>query len=161
MMPRAAVNTARKVTAAAKIPAALTPAAPGLWFCNWKIWLDTRRRLDRMLAPLGLRARDFWLLAIAGAGNVSQNEMAELCGLDPSSLVAVLDNLERHGWLRRQRNPRDRRMQWVQRTEAGDRLFARAQPRAQRAEAQQLAVLSVAQQRQLVAAMRKLITTSK
>ncbi len=94
-------------------------------------------------------------------GNVSQHEMADLCGLDPSSLVAVLDGLERRGWLRRQRNPRDRRMQWVQRTEAGDRLFTRALPRAQRAEAQQLAALSAAHQRQLVAAMRKLVTISK
>jgi len=40
-------------------------------------------------------------------------------------------------------------------------LFARALPLAQRAEAQQLAVLSVAQQRRLVAAMRKLVTISK
>ncbi|MGB7722434.1 MAG: hypothetical protein WBL65_21215, partial [Bryobacteraceae bacterium] len=59
------------------------------------------------------------------------------------------------------RNPRDRRVQWVQRTEAGDRLFARALPRAQRAEARQLAALSAAQQRQLVAAMRKLVAISK
>lgn len=145
----------------AKIPPELHPAEPGLWFCNWKIWLDARQRLDEALAPLGLRAREFWLLAIAGVGNVSQNEMADLCGLDPSSLVPVLDGLERRGWLRRQRNPLDRRMQWVQRTEAGNRLFARAQPRAQRAQARQLAVLSSAQQRQLVAAMRKLATISK
>lgn len=145
----------------AKIPPELYPAEPGLWFCNWKIWLDARQRLDEALAPLGLRAREFWLLAIAGAGNVSQNEIAELCGLDPSSLVPVLDGLERRGWLRRQRNPRDRRMQWVQRTEAGNRLFARAQPRAQRAQARQLAVLSSVQQRQLVAAMRKLAAILK
>ena len=141
--------------------AALEPAAPGLWFCNWKIWLEARQRLDRALAPLGLRSRDFWLLSIAGAGNVSQHEIAHLCGLDPSSLVAVLDGLERRGWLRRQRNPRDRRMQWVQRTEEGDRLFNRALPRAKKAEAQQLAVLSDADQRQLVAALRKLAMTSK
>ena len=100
-------------------------------------------------------------MAIAGAGNVPQHEIAEQCGLDPSSLVAVVDGLERRGWLRRKRNPSDRRMQWVQRTEAGDRLFARALPRAQRAEARQLAVLSAADQRQLIAAMRKLVTTSK
>jgi DNA-binding MarR family transcriptional regulator len=124
-----------------------------LWYCNWKIWLEARRRLDRALAPLELRAREFWMLAIAGRGNVSQHEIAGLCGLDPSSLVAVLDGLERRGWLSR--------MHWVQRTEAGDRLFARALPRAQRAEARQLAALSAAQQRQLVAAMRKLVTISK
>jgi DNA-binding MarR family transcriptional regulator len=75
--------------------------------------------------------------------------------------VAVLDGLERRGWIRRQRNPNDRRMHWVQRTEAGDRLFARAVPRARRAESGQLAVLSAAQQRQLVAAMRKLAMISK
>jgi len=136
-------------------------AAPGLWFYNWKVWLDARGRLDRTLAPLGLRAREFWLLALAGAGNLSQHEMANLCGLDPSSLVAVLDDLERRGWLRRQRNPHDRRMQWVQRTEAGEELFTRALPRARRAEARQLAVLSAAQQRQLMAAMRKLVRISK
>jgi DNA-binding MarR family transcriptional regulator len=155
-MPRATAKTA-----ATKAMAAWEPAAPGLWFCNWKIWLEARRRLDRALAPLELRVREFWLLAIAGRGNIAEHEIAELCGLDPSSLVAVLDGLEQRGWLRRRRNPRDRRVQWVQRTEAGDRLFARALPRAQRAEARQLAALSAAQQRQLVAAMRKLVAISK
>ena len=155
-MPRAAA----KRTATKVIPA-WEPAAPGLWYCNWKIWLEARRRLDRALAPLDLRAREFWLLAIAGPGNVAQHDIAGLCGLDPSSLVAVLDGLERRGWLRRKRNPRDRRIHWVQRTEAGERLFTRALPRARRAEARQLAVLSAAQQRQLVSAMRKLVTISK
>ena len=137
------------------------PSPQGLWYCNWKIWLEARRLLDEAIEPLGLKSREFWILVIAGAGNVSQHEMAELCGLDPSSLVAVLDGMERRGWLHRQRNPHDRRVQWVQRTEEGDRLFARALPRAQSAEAEQLAALSAADQRQLVAAMRKLITISK
>ncbi len=152
-------QTIRK-TASPKPVAQWDSETQGLWFCNWKIWLEARRRLDCALAPLGLRAREFWLLALAGPGNVPQHEMAGLCGLDPSSLVGVLDSLERRGWLRRQRNPSDRRIQWVQRTGAGDRLFSRALPRAQRAEAEQLAVLSQAHQRRLVAAMQKLVTTS-
>jgi DNA-binding MarR family transcriptional regulator len=153
-MPRAA-KTVRNLTPP------WAPEAPGLWFCNWQIWLEARRRLDRALAPLELRAREFWMLALAGLGGVAQHEIAELCGLDPSSLVAVLDGLERRGWVRRQRNPQDRRMHWVQRTESGDRLFTRALPLARRAEARQLAALSAAQRRQLVAAMRKLVTISK
>ena len=44
---------------------------------------------SRAGAAADLNSREFWLLAIAGAGNVSQHEMAELCGLDPSSLVAI------------------------------------------------------------------------
>jgi DNA-binding MarR family transcriptional regulator len=50
-------------------------------------------------------------------------------------------------------------MQWVQRTEAGDRLYTRALPRARQAQEQQLAALSTAQQRQLLAAMRKLVAS--
>ena len=151
-MPRTSTKTAAlKATAGDLSP-------QGLWYCNWKIWQEARRLLDRALDPLGLKSREFWILAIAGAGNISQHEMAEVCGLDPSSMVAVLDGMERRGWLQRQRNPHDRRVQWVQRTEEGDRLFARALPRAQSAEAEQLAALSAADQRQLVTAMRKLIT---
>jgi len=137
------------------------PSARGLWFCNWKIWLETRRRLDAALQPLGLRSREFWLLVLAGAGNLSQHEIAELFALDPSSLVPMLDSMERRGLLHRRRNPDDRRVQWVQRTRDGDRLFARALPRARRAEHGQLASLSPADQRQLLATMRKLIGIPK
>lgn len=150
-------HTSRKASpAAAKLD--WEPASPGLWFYTWRIGLEAHRRLDEVLAPLGLRWREFWLLALAGRGNFSQQEIAELFGFDPSSLVAVLDGLERRGWLRRQRNPRDRRVQWVQRTGPGDRLFAKALPRAKQAEAQQLAALSPALQRRLVASMRKLVS---
>jgi MarR family transcriptional regulator, organic hydroperoxide resistance regulator len=137
------------------------PSGPGLWFYNWNIWLEARRLLEKALAPLGLRPREYWLLHLAGCGDFSQHRLAEKCGMDPSSLVAILDDLEQRGLVRRQRNPEDRRVQWVQRTEAGDQLFRRAQPRAQRAEEKQLSVLSAAHQRQLLAAMRKLVTTTK
>lgn len=148
-------------SAAPKAVANGDPSPQGLWFCNWKIWLEARRLLDEALEPLGLKSREFWLLVIAGARDVSQHELADLCGLDPSSLVAILDGMERRGLLHRQRNPQDRRVQWVRRTEEGDRLYERGLPLAQRAEAQQLAPLSAADRRQLVAAMQKLITISK
>lgn len=160
MISRAASKAAAKAAAASPVLQA-EPSDHGLWFCNWKIWLEARRRLDASLGPLGLRSRDFWLLLIAGAGNVSQHEMAELCGLDPSSLVPVIDALERRGLLQRERNPKDRRVQWVRRTDKGDRLFRRALPRAQQAESEQLAELPAGDQRKLVAAMRKLVAISK
>jgi len=100
------------------------------------------------------------MLAIAGMGNMSQHEIAERFDLDPSTLVAIIDGMERRGLLHRERNPDDRRVQWVRRTDAGDRLYARALPRAQHAEAEQLAALPYADQRQLVAAMRKLVATT-
>lgn len=144
-----------------KIIAAVESAAPELWFYNWRVWQEARIRVDQALAPLELRAKEFWLLAIAGSGDISQHEIASLFGVDPSTLVAVLDELERRGWLRRQRNPHDRRVQWVQRTEAGDSLFTRALPRVQRAQAEQLAVLPPALRHGLMDAMRRLVTTPK
>jgi DNA-binding MarR family transcriptional regulator len=155
-MPRGAAKTV-----ATEARPAVAPDAPGLWFCSWQIALEAHRRLDRALEPLELRAREFWLLAVAGAGNVPQHEIAEQFGLDPSSVVALIDGVERRGFLRRQPNPRDRRMHWVQRTEAGDRLFHRALPLARRAEARHLEALSAAEQRQLLAAMRQLVPISK
>jgi len=155
-MARASTNSL-----AAKVMAGGSPSPHGLWFCNWKIWLEARRLLDEALEPLGLKSRDFWMLVLAGAGDVSQHELADLCGLDPSSLVAVIDGMERRGLLHRERNPHDRRVQWVRRTEEGERLYARALPRAQKAEARQLAPLSMADRRQLIAAMQQLIASSK
>jgi len=137
------------------------PSPDGLWFCNWKIFREAKRRLDEALEPLGLRSREYWLLAIAGMGNVPQHEIAGMFGLDPSSVVAILDGMERRGLLQRERNPDDRRVQWVKRTEAGHRLYARALPRALRAEAEQLAALPAADQRQLVTSMRKLVATTR
>jgi DNA-binding MarR family transcriptional regulator len=148
-------------TAAPKTTVDDDPSPQGLWFCNWKIWLEARRLLDQALEPVELKSREFWILVIAGAGNVSQHELAELCGVDPSSMVAVLDGMERRGLLQRRRNPQDRRVQWVQRTGEGDRLFRRALPLAQNAEAEQLATLPEADRRRLLASMRKLIEISK
>ena len=148
-------------TAAPKIAPSDDPSPKGLWFCNWKIWLEARRLLDQALEPLGLKSREFWILVITRSGDVSQQELANLVGLDPSSMVAILDGMERRGLLQRRRNPHDRRVQLVQRTGEGDRLFARALPLAQSAEAEQLSALSAADQRQLVAAMRKLIGISR
>jgi DNA-binding MarR family transcriptional regulator len=153
--PKPAPKPARKPIAGGD------PSPHGLWFCNWKIWLEARRLLDEALEPLGLKSRDFWILVIAGAGNVSQQQMAELCGIDPSSLVSVLDGMERRGLLHRERNPSDRRVQWVRRTGEGDRLYGRALPRAQQAETRQLAPLSMADRRQLIAAMQQLIARSQ
>jgi hypothetical protein len=60
-----------------------------LWFCNWKIWLEARRRLDRALAPLELRAREFWLLAIAGHGNVGAAQAVGMAAMAFAPLNVV------------------------------------------------------------------------
>ncbi|HUX68139.1 MAG TPA: MarR family winged helix-turn-helix transcriptional regulator [Terriglobales bacterium] len=131
--------------------------AGGLWFCNWKLWMGAKQLLQEALAPLGLAPREFWLLALVREAPTPQRELAERCGMDPSSLVAVLDGLEARGWVERRRHPRDRRVHLIAPTAAGLALYQQALPLAQRAEAQQLHALGADERRQLMRLLRKLV----
>jgi len=144
----------------ARQPAPSAPpgkSAGGLWFCNWKLWMGAKQLLAEALAPLALAPREFWLLALVREAPAAQRELAERCGLDPSSLVAVLDGLEERGWVERRRHPNDRRVHLIALTAAGAALYHRALPLAQRAEAEQLHGLGVDERRQLMRLLRKLV----
>jgi DNA-binding MarR family transcriptional regulator len=74
-----------------------------------------------LLAPLGLRPKQFGLMnVVALADGPSQGEIGAAMGIDPSGLIATIDDLEERGWLERRRDPADRRRNVVVLTEAGD-----------------------------------------
>jgi DNA-binding MarR family transcriptional regulator len=54
---------------------------------------------------------------------ISQIELGTHLGVDKTSIVALLDRLERDGWLQRKRSTRDRRRQGICLTEAGAKEF--------------------------------------
>lgn len=134
------------------------PAAspPGLWYLQWRIWQDARQRLGEVLAPLGLSAREFWLLTLIREAPRPQRELAAVCGLDPSSMVALLDGFERRGWTTRRHDAHDRRVHLVALTPCGEALVRRARPRALRAERAQLSRLAPQQRVELLALLRQL-----
>jgi DNA-binding MarR family transcriptional regulator len=73
-----------------------------------------------LLAPLGLRPKQFGLMnVVALADGPSQGEIGAAMGIDPSGLIATIDDLEERGWLERRKDPRDRRRNVVVLTEAG------------------------------------------
>src|SRR4051812_49112884 len=57
------------------------------------------------------------LRAVAEAGPLSQREISDLIGLDPSDLVGAIDIVERAGLVERQPDPEDRRRHAVMVTE--------------------------------------------
>ncbi|WP_284990918.1 MarR family transcriptional regulator [Arthrobacter sp. efr-133-TYG-120] len=71
----------------------------------------------------------------------TQREMADFLSLDPSQIVALVDELESRGLLCRSPGKRDRRAKIVTATPEGARLFAAAQPAAREAERLVLAAL--------------------
>lgn len=87
------------------------------------------------LAEHGLKPRSYSVLALASDDVLpTQRELAEFLRLDPSQIVALVDELEKRGLVERRPDPNDRRANVVVATEAGRALFARAQKSTRAAE---------------------------
>ena len=59
------------------------------------------------------------------ASGLSQQELAVKLKIHPSRLVAILDNLEKRGFLERRPNPDDRRLYSLSLTQTGEELIGR------------------------------------
>lgn len=85
-------------------------------------------RTDAALAPFGITSRDLGALrVIAGGGARSQQDVAGVLGVDRTSMVALLDILERAGVLARRPSEQDRRRNVVELTDTGRELFFQAE----------------------------------
>ncbi len=97
-------------------------------------------------------------LAVLGAlsdrGGMSQKRLGELAQIEKSSMVLLIDALEENGWVRRERDPNDRRAHMVQLTADGARRFAKLGPRLWNAQQTFLKPLSAGE----VATLRELLT---
>lgn len=80
-------------------------------------------RMHAALSELGLKSRSYSLLAIAASdARPTQRELSEFLQLDPSQIVALIDELEQRDLVRREPDPRDRRAKVVVATDAGREL---------------------------------------
>jgi DNA-binding MarR family transcriptional regulator len=70
-------------------------------------------------------------------------------GIDPSGLIATIDDLEERGWLERRRDPEDRRRNVVVLTEAGVAKLAEGRAAARRRAQELTAPLSGTERRAL------------
>lgn len=90
------------------------------------------KSVSEALEPLGLRVRSYSVLAFASEQpeGVTQRRLAALMGLDPSQIVALVDDLENRGLVNRTPDPSDRRNKLIAATEEGHRIRQAAQQRA-------------------------------
>jgi DNA-binding MarR family transcriptional regulator len=118
---------------------------------------SSRRRFLRALEPLGLHPRQFGVMTIVNAApGTSQQQLQERTGIDPSSMVAVIDDLEARGLAERRAQPGDRRVRAIYLTPQGEATLRRAGEIAGRLQKELLAPLSPDERRQLVDLLRKL-----
>jgi len=121
-----------------------------------------REQTRRALAPLGLSPKGFGALAVLDAeGPQSQIRLAARQGIDRTTMVAVIDELERLAAVERRRDPGDRRAFGLHVTGRGRRLLARGRTAVIDSERAFLAPLGVAEQEQLKAALRALVTAPR
>lgn len=109
------------------------------------------------LAEHGLKARSYSVLALA-AGDVhpTQRELAEFLRLDPSQVVALVDELEKRDLVERRTDPADRRANVLVATDAGRSLFARARKSARAVELGLLAAVTPEDHERLAGLLRLL-----
>lgn len=92
-----------------------------------KLANDVMARAEDPLAEMGLSGRQYTVLAVLSSdAPPSQLELAGLCNLLPAQIVPVIDELERRGFVARQRSETDRRRSVVRLTDAGEEILARA-----------------------------------
>jgi DNA-binding MarR family transcriptional regulator len=87
-----------------------------------------KRRFTDALEPTGLNGpQAFALMQLRNLGPISQQELAETLDLDPSKLVALLNELESDGLAERRRDPGDRRRHIVEISARGKTRLADAE----------------------------------
>jgi DNA-binding MarR family transcriptional regulator len=124
-------------------------------------YLALEQRTDAALADVGLTARDLGVLRVIAGGEArSQQEVATVLGVDRTSMVALLDALERRGIVARKPSERDRRRNVVELTQDGWSLFQRAEQRSTEAEQAFIAALGNAGGAELRRALHAVLDTS-
>ncbi|ROP63460.1 MarR family winged helix-turn-helix transcriptional regulator [Curtobacterium sp. ZW137] len=75
---------------------------------------------DDALAASGVDRRDFGVLrALAATGPLTQQQLGKEAGVDPATLVRIIDGLESRGLLTRRPDAADRRRNLIALTDAG------------------------------------------
>ncbi|WP_228375016.1 MarR family winged helix-turn-helix transcriptional regulator [Demequina iriomotensis] len=100
---------------------------------------------NRALGDLGLKVRSYSVLTLAAECGPTQRELAAQLRLDPSQIVALVDDLEARGLVRRRAVPSDRRTRIVEATAEGASLLAAARRAVESAERDAHAALSEAE----------------
>jgi DNA-binding MarR family transcriptional regulator len=120
----------------------------------------SRRRFQQALEPEGLHPRHFGVMTMVAAHpGLSQQQLHEKTGIDPSSMVAVIDELEARGIAERRPDPGDRRARTIFLTEQGTETLLRIRKLTGQLQRELFAPLSTEERHTLHALLRKLAGT--
>jgi DNA-binding MarR family transcriptional regulator len=127
----------------------------------FRLWRASHTRVAEGLETIGLTTALFGVLNFLGAREGAiQQEIGAAMGIDPSTMVALIDELESEGLAKRRPSPSDRRAREVVLTAKGRRLRERGRRMATQVDDEVLRGLTGAQRRQLEKLLRRALDTA-
>lgn len=147
------------------VPPAPSPATADASPCAGDLcWLLSRAshvlttEVTAALEQLGISPRAQSVLRAAMSGTYTQIELARMVGLDKTTMVATLDELEAAGLAARRPSSSDRRARIICVTQAGERAARDAREIGDRVHEDVLSTLPPDDRRVFVDALRRLVT---
>ena len=109
------------------------------------------------LEELGLTPRSHSVLVTAMTGELTQSEVAQQVGLDKTTIVVTVDELEAAGLAERRPSKTDRRARVIAVTKAGERRAAEGQKLVERTQCEVLDTLPARERDALVGGLSRLV----
>ena len=127
----------------------------------FRLWRASHTRTADALESLGLTTARFALLnALGKHEGAIQQELGAAMGIDPSTMVSLIDDLERAGLAQRRPHPTDRRAREIAITAKGRRTLERGRRMAMQVEDEVLGGLTAAERRQLLVLLRRALASA-
>ena len=115
-----------------------------------KLGRITAHRFTEALAPFGIRPRHVAaLIELRDSGELTQQSLCGHLHLDPTNVVAILNELEEKGYATRRRDPQDRRRHLVEVSKKGIAVIDKVSEVMDGVEAELLDGLEPAEREQL------------
>jgi MarR family transcriptional regulator for hemolysin len=106
---------------------------------------------------MGIAPRGHCVLSAAASGDFTQKELAEVVGLDKTTMVVTVDELERSGFAERVPSSTDRRARIIRVTPAGRKAVAKGQRVVKEIQEDVLASLPADERDAFVGTLHKLV----
>jgi MarR family transcriptional regulator for hemolysin len=120
-----------------------------LYNANWAL----ATAMTAALSPLGLSGRAYHVLRAATSGEHTQKALAEMVGIDKTTMVVTVDELESAGLAERRPSPSDRRAHVIAVTKTGERKLAKAEAVQEQVQRQALEALPASERKELMNAL--------
>src|SRR2546421_11537971 len=126
-----------------------------------RLWRASHTRVAEALESIGLTPALFGLLNVRGAREGAiQQELGSAMGIDPSTMVSLIDDLESAGLAKRRPHATDRRAREVAITPKGRRILEQGRGLAEQVDDEVLRGLTAAERRQLLTLLRRALSSA-